>query len=283
MVDVPGFWVFREDSRWANGDGVEVKAAEGERVIIFAPGGGIHALTSPVPYGLALSTHLRVLAINSRPAINPSTAFPAQLLDALAGYSYLTQQLGFKPENIMLVGESAGAYLHLALMTYLGDLKRDGIDFGMVGAAALMSPACNLSRFDARPLRTDFRFPGYRKAIVPLQAYHFPADSLASSPYFSPALAGQFQYLSEAPHKTKVWIQYGDSELFADDIQKLVKRMKEQGVDVREDAVYGGLHCDATIRRAFGKEEGSWVRFLEAVKEMGWADSQASSKSTGVV
>ncbi|TFK53784.1 alpha/beta-hydrolase [Heliocybe sulcata] len=280
-VDVPGFWVFRKDSRWAKEDGVEKKADEGEKVIVFAPGGGIHALTSPVPYGLALSTRLRILAVNSRPAINPSTAFPAQLLDAMAGYSYLTNQLGFRPENMMIVGESAGAYLHLALMTYLSELKSEGLDAGMVGAAALMSPACNLSRFDALPVRTDFRFPTYRKLIVPRQAYHFAPDTLASSPYFSPALAGQFEYLSQPPHKTKVWIQYGDSELFADDIKKLVERMKEQGVDVREDAVYGGLHCDATIRRAFGREEKSWVRFLEAVKDMGWeAPSDAPKLAT---
>ncbi|KZT22542.1 alpha/beta-hydrolase [Neolentinus lepideus HHB14362 ss-1] len=277
-VDVPGFWVCREDSRWAKEDGVEISANEGEKVIVFAPGGGIHALTSPVPYGLALSTHLRILALNSRPAINPSTAFPAQLIDAMAGYSYLTHQLGFRSENIMLVGESAGAYLHLALMTYLSELKSEGIDAGMVGAAALMSPACNLSRFDAQPVRTDFRFPTYRKLIVPLQTYHFSSDALATSPYFSPSLAGQFAYLSQAPHRTKVWIQYGDSELFADDIKKLIDRMKEQGVDVREDAIYGGLHCDATIRRAFGRKEKSWVMFLEAVKDMGWQASDDAWK-----
>jgi acetyl esterase/lipase len=98
-------------------------------------------MTSPVSYGLALSTRLRVLAVTYRSAKTRASSFPAQLLDALAGYMHLLKH-GFSPENILIAGDSAGAFASLALMRYLGDLKDlgpCGMDLGMVGAATLIS------------------------------------------------------------------------------------------------------------------------------------------------
>lgn len=53
------------------------------------------------------SLEYRLSSAPPYPAANP---FPAALLDALAGYRYLTQ-FGFKAENIILLGDSAGANL----------------------------------------------------------------------------------------------------------------------------------------------------------------------------
>ncbi|KDQ55618.1 hypothetical protein JAAARDRAFT_37022 [Jaapia argillacea MUCL 33604] len=283
-VEVPGFWVYRNDYVVPEGG----RAKADEKVVMFIPGGGVHCLTSPVPYGLAQSAQNRVLAINARAAGRPSTAFPAQLRDALAAYIYL-QNVGFTPNNIMLVGESAGGFLCLALMQYLGELRDEhGLDAGIVGAAALISPACNLSRFDHPAVLTDFRHPRYRLYTVPNLAHHFysfppPPDlplslsqAISTSPYFSPSLSGTFTHLASS--HSPIFIQYGDTELFADDVRKLVKRMKEQGVKVEEDEIWGGLHTDCTIRRAFGKRGGSWGRLLVAVEKMGWGGGGAEKR-----
>ncbi|KZT01805.1 alpha/beta-hydrolase [Laetiporus sulphureus 93-53] len=49
----------------------------------------------------------------------PKGAFPAALIDAIAGYNYLVNDLGFKPSNILITGESAGGNLAFALVRYL--------------------------------------------------------------------------------------------------------------------------------------------------------------------
>lgn len=49
----------------------------------------------------------------------PRNAFPAALIDALAGYNYLVNVLGFEPANIVLAGESAGGHLAVVLTRYL--------------------------------------------------------------------------------------------------------------------------------------------------------------------
>ena len=94
-----------------------------------------------------------------------------------------------------------------------------------------------------------------------------------------------------------VWIQYSDCELFADDMRRLVLAMRADGVRVRSDEVWGGLHADAVVRRSvklakaglkrevrrrlwpWGRkkrmrlevaedDDSSWGRMVKTVKEM---------------
>lgn len=76
-------------------------------------------------------------------------AFPAALFDALAGYQYLVRDLGFKPSNILIMGESAGANLALQLTRYLSQAALPSLGAGPEPGAArprgqlLLSPAAD--------------------------------------------------------------------------------------------------------------------------------------------
>ncbi|KAI0629129.1 alpha/beta-hydrolase [Trametes polyzona] len=63
-------------------------------------------------------------------------AFPAALIDALAGYQYLVRDLGFKPSNIIVMGESAGANLALQLTRYLSQNALPALGVGNAPGAA---------------------------------------------------------------------------------------------------------------------------------------------------
>lgn len=69
----------------------------------------------------------RVLQIEYRtsqgPPHAPQGAFPAAIIDALMGYNYLVNTLGFMPSNILITGESAGGNLAFALTRYLVQSK----------------------------------------------------------------------------------------------------------------------------------------------------------------
>ncbi|KLO04953.1 hypothetical protein SCHPADRAFT_1003125 [Schizopora paradoxa] len=73
-------------------------------------------------------------------SLNP---FPAQLLDALAGYAYLVNIIGFSPSSIILVGDSAGGHLALALMRYLTQYTPGSL--AGPGALLLLSPWPDMS------------------------------------------------------------------------------------------------------------------------------------------
>ena len=51
--------------------------------------------------------------------LTPKNPFPTALIDAIAGYNYLVNVLGFEPQNIMVAGESAGAHLGIIFTRYL--------------------------------------------------------------------------------------------------------------------------------------------------------------------
>lgn len=73
-----------------------------------------------------------------------------------------------------------------------------------------------------------------------------------------------------------VWIQYGSVENLHVDIERLIERMRGDGVVVEVDKVEGGVHLDAGIAFALGERSGtkkgnegegsSWVRLCDAVK-----------------
>ncbi|KAI0731328.1 alpha/beta-hydrolase [Earliella scabrosa] len=54
-------------------------------------------------------------------------AFPAALVDAVAGYKYLVKELGFKPENVLIMGESAGGNLAFSLTRYISQMNLPGL------------------------------------------------------------------------------------------------------------------------------------------------------------
>lgn len=64
------------------------------------------------------------LCVPHRPRLG---SYPAALLDAVAGYLYLTRYCGFKAKNIIVAGDSAGGNLALALCRYLRDEKVEAV------------------------------------------------------------------------------------------------------------------------------------------------------------
>ena len=139
-VNIPGYWYRSPSSHFnvasdSNSNPIDSPPiSPDEKVIIyFHPGAYVVETAHPsgfsiniVPYFLKTSENAkRVLALEYRlsatdpyPASNP---FPAALIDAIAGYNYLVNELGFKPENVILMGCSAGGHLGISLVRYILD------------------------------------------------------------------------------------------------------------------------------------------------------------------
>ena len=114
-------------------DAREVAPAEPEEKVLYVlHGGGYHTqsahpsdIVANIPFGILryAKTISRALCLEyrltSNPHSKPINPFPAALIDAVAGYNYLVNVLGFEPANIIIEGDSAGANLALALTRYL--------------------------------------------------------------------------------------------------------------------------------------------------------------------
>lgn len=191
----------------------------------------------------------------------PGTPFPAMLLDALAGYVYLVREVGFKPEQIVVVGDSAGGHLALALVRYLVDYQpqasarsngnsgavatsaKDREFPGLPGGVLLMSPATNLSGTPARPgtsyhanASSDFITvdgsgnPGFRNVFL---AGPLGVSGLYTNLYLSPSApdANTPKYADGGrgfANWPKTFLSAGDAELILTMIRDLEKLMKAE-------------------------------------------------------
>jgi acetyl esterase/lipase len=140
-------------SRRASTASAEAKAeaeAEADSESIPAP--------PPAFISRALSVEYR---LSSTHPLTPANPFPAALLDAISAYNYLVRIVGFKPENIRILGDSAGGNLALALTRYLVERQEElsgGSDDAVhalspPGGLILLSPWCDLGSSHDVPRR----------------------------------------------------------------------------------------------------------------------------------
>lgn len=244
---VPSFMIWPGNVSKKHGEGM-APAQANERIIIYFVGGGFisgHPLRTHLAWSVSKWLDTRIFAVNYRKALDSSSAFPAPLIDALAGWSYVTEKLGFKPENITLMGDSAGANLCLALARYLNDLKlaEKGEDLGQPGGMILFSPWVDMTSSGESSRSNapyDYVSPlGSRSVRTYIR--HFP-QSIAT-PYFSPSLPSidgspRFSHLKN----TRVYIQTGTAELLYTEDLQLTKGMKDEGIDVRLREIKDDIH-----------------------------------------
>ncbi|KAI9328614.1 hypothetical protein BDR26DRAFT_873738 [Obelidium mucronatum] len=161
-----GEWLVKE--RRELGDGGDVKVGVTRKVILFIHGGayclGDTVRSRSFVARIMMETGYDVFAINYRLA--PEAPFPAGLHDCLAAYLYLTnpnhctfdspcpetntpRHTAIPPENIVLMGDSAGGGLCMALLTYLKCYLRTAATgepmIALPGAVVLFSPWIDLS------------------------------------------------------------------------------------------------------------------------------------------
>lgn len=118
-----------------------VNSNENKRVIVYLHGGcyvyGNVKNYCTIPVQLSSVTGIKVLSVNY--GLAPENPFPRGLEDVINIYEYLLEE-GYNPNNISIVGDSAGGGLALATVLKLRDLKLD-----LPAALGLFSPWVDLT------------------------------------------------------------------------------------------------------------------------------------------
>lgn len=233
-----------------------------ERVIYYVHGGAYYvgnaATHRLVTVGVSKACNARVFAITYRLA--PEAAFPLPLLDVLHGYlRLLAPPLSIPPENIVIMGDSAGGGLSLALCMYLRD---NG--FQLPSGLVLMSPWVDLTMscgsWDENA-DSDV-VPGLQADdhLNPVGCYLGPEGlgSYLTHPYASP-LFGDLHGLPP------MLIQSGDSEVLRDEITLLAHKLTLSGVQVTHELYEDMVHVFQMFTwlpatQAAINSVGRWVR-----------------------
>lgn len=176
-------------------------------------------------------------------------AFPAALIDILAGYDYLVKDLGFKPENILISGGSSGSNLALGILRAIRD--HPSLNLRVPGGLLILSPATDWGRSGFGPhssllsaWETDYIHNVMGPYVVLTYLGNLPASEASTNPYVSPAslrLANPEDMFKDFP---PIYIVVGDGEMLLDETRVLRDRMiTDIGADkVAYREIVNGVH-----------------------------------------
>lgn len=236
-VDFPGV---RFESR--NLDGIEAERTIHETlnenaILLYIHGGGMisgNAFSSrKIAALLANETHLLVYSISYRLA--PEHHYPAGLDDCLCAYQALLRVHADKP--IILVGESAGAYLSIAVT-----LKARDTGIKLPAALVLHSPPIDLSGTIDRDRPQNHDVMILPSGLDHLSRLYCSSIEQAKDPYISP-------YFADFHEFPPAFISWDENESLAPDSEILIQKLMDAGCHVETISFPDCFHTFPVIGR----------------------------------
>lgn len=225
-----------------------------EKVILYVHGGGYVSGSCSDHRGFvskfAKFTEITNLVFEYRLA--PEHPFPAALDDSVQIYKWLLSG-GYKPENIVIAGESAGGGLCLATLLALKNRK-----IQMPSAAVAISPWTDLT-CSGDSYKTKNRF-----SPAPINSWHvFSKHYCANTPAVTPFISPLFGELKGLP---PLFINSGVNDELFDDGEKFSQTAREAGVDVIFVAGTGMVHCYPLLAPMFPEATEAMNEIVDFVK-----------------
>ncbi|MCY1278903.1 putative acetyl-hydrolase LipR [compost metagenome] len=221
----------RVETRPLAGRPCEWLVPESSRGLLLYLHGGAYVLGSPATHrglcaSLARRARMAVCVLDYRLA--PEHPYPAAREDAVAAYRALLE-LGHRPQEIVIAGDSAGG--NLCLSSVLA-LKEQGLP--LPAALVCLSPWADLSgtRMHQPPAGDPMLHPDWLRQAVELFC---PPGMDRCDPGLSP-LYGKLAGLPP------LLIQVGEDELLLNDSLRLAERARAAGVAVRLERYPGLWH-----------------------------------------
>lgn len=159
----------------------------------------------------------------------PEHPFPAALNDSISVYKAVLDK-EYQPEDIIMMGESAGGGLCLAILLALKDKN-----IPLPKVAVAISPWTDLS------CSSDSYQTKNKVSLAPLDSWHvfshyYTAENDVRNPYISP-LYGDLKGLPP------IFINAGESDELFDDGRKFYEKAKSEGVEITFTAGDRMIHC----------------------------------------
>ena len=216
---------------------VKAMGAEPEKLILYLHGGGYifcsaHTTHKDILWRLSVASKCRVIAPDYRLA--PEHPYPAALEDSIKVYRWLLDQ-GYKPENIVIAGDSAGGGL-----TYGTVLKIRDIGLPLPAATVAMSPWTDLAvtgESVITNLKRDALIPGDG---LPEGAQYYLAGASTRDPYASPLYG-------DPTGLPPTLIQVSKDEVLLDDSRRLAAKYRAAGVPCELELWDGMPHVWQTL------------------------------------
>jgi len=203
-------------------DWLRPKGAREDKVLFYLHGGA-YVLGSRRTHR-QLASHMAkeagVTAVLPEYRLAPEHPFPAAIDDAVAVYRALLEG-GYKPEDIVISGDSAGGGLSVATLLAL----RHAGD-PLPAAAILLSPFLDVTASGESATTRADQDPWFEVQDMAVVARYYCADE---SKWRDPLISPVFANVSGLP---PMLIQVGDDEILLNDSTRLAEKLEAAGIDV---------------------------------------------------
>lgn len=225
---------------------------ESKKAVLFLPGGGGMARAIKVHYdtakSLAVRTGAEIVIAHYPLAPKHNVRYALEWLEKLYYYELLKD---YKAEDIVFMGDSAGANLILSLAYRLKDRP---------GSLIVISPACGLENGRNRDIRLAMepKDPILTVAMNDLIAEHWCRNVPLDSPDISPEY---IDYNGFPP----MLIFYGTHELFYPHVSNYIKRLQKN--NVRFTSVEQPMCHDWALVKYFPEGREALIRMIDWIKK----------------
>jgi len=203
-------------------DWLRPKDAREDKVLFYLHGGA-YVIGSRRTHRQLVSHIAReagVTAVIPEYRLAPENPFPAAIDDAVAVYRALLES-GFKPENIVISGDSAGGGLSVATLLAL----RHAGD-PLPAAAVLLSPFLDVTASGESATTRADQDPWFNVSDMAVVARYYCTDE---TKWRDPLISPVFANVSGLP---PMMIQVGNDEILLSDSTRLAEKLEAAGVDV---------------------------------------------------
>jgi len=226
-----GIQVKQENINCINSEWLIPDGADSKKVILYVHGGGYVSGSCNDHRGFVskFAKNCGVITLQFEYRLVPEHPFPAGLNDSVAVYKWLLDE-DFKPDNIVIAGESAGGGLALALLLAL---KKQNIS--MPAATVAISPWTDLT------CSSDSYKTKNKLSVAPINSWvvfskYYTGDNPPNLPLISP-LFGELQGLPP------IFINSAEDDELFEDGERFFIKAKKAGVDITFRAGKGMVHC----------------------------------------
>jgi len=230
------------------------EGADSTKIILYVHGGGYVSGSCSDHRGFVskFAKNTGVINLVYEYRLAPENPFPAALEDSVKVYQWILAS-GYKPENIMFAGESAGGGLCLAILLALKERN-----IALPVAAVAISPWTDLT------CSSDSYTTKNRVSLAPLHSWtvfsrYYAGDNPTNLPLMSP-LFGDLKGLPPILINSGV-----DDELFEDG-ERFCLKAREAGVDITFRAGIGMVHCYPLLAPMFKEATEAMNEIVDFIK-----------------
>jgi monoterpene epsilon-lactone hydrolase len=238
--------------------------AEDRKVLLYLHGGAylMGNCTTHRQLVSYISRACRVQALMIEYRLAPENPYPAAVEDALSAYRELRDR-GYRDEDIIVAGDSAGGGLAMALMLSLRDAGE-----GLPAGAVLMSPWLDLSCSGESLTTHAARDPWFKPEDLPVIAAYYCKDDEIRLPLVSPVYA-------DVTAMPPIYIQVGEDEILLSDSTRIADKLSAAGCDATLEIWPGMWHVFQVFVHQMPESRQAIERFVPFVRERLGLESEA--------